>query len=161
MGKCDDISVPQVYDLTGKLTPGQHQLDIKVDNGNSVPKQLLGSSHAYTEDTQTNWNGIIGKMYLEAKESPVTIKSIRTAPIAFKNKVNVEVTLEGNPKLKYNVKVSFTGKQKKKDEIDITRNGISQRTINEDGTTTLYFTSHLGENAKQWSGHTAQNINKG
>lgn len=160
IGKCDDISVPQVYDLTGKLAPGQHLLDIKVDNGNSVPKQLLGSSHAYTEDTQTNWNGIIGKMYLEAKESPVTIKSIRTAPIASKNKVNVEVTLECNPKLKYNVKVSFSGKQKKKDEIDITRNGISQRTINEDGTTTLFFTYNLGENAKKWSEHTPQNINK-
>ena len=160
IGKCDDISVPQVYDLTGKLAPGQHLLDIKVDNGNSVPKQLLGSSHAYTEDTQTNWNGIIGKMYLEAKESPVTIKSIRTAPIASKNKVNVEVTLECNPKLKYNVKVSFSGKQKKKDEIDITRSGISQRTINEDGTTTLFFTYNLGENAKKWSEHTPQNINK-
>lgn len=159
-GKCDDISVPQVYDLTGKLTPGHHRIDIKVDNGNSVPKQLLGSSHAYTEDTQTNWNGIIGKMYLEAKESPVTIKSIRTSPIASKHKVNIEVTLEGNPKLKYDVKVSINGKTRKGEKTDVKNSGIRQRTVNEDGTTTLFCSYDLGENAKTWSEHTPQYLNK-
>ena len=29
-----------------------------------MPEQVYGSSHAYTEDTQTNWNGIIGRIEL-------------------------------------------------------------------------------------------------
>ena len=58
-GSNTDISVPQNYDLSAFLLPGAHELTIVVDNGESVPPQLLGSSHAYTESTQTNWNGII------------------------------------------------------------------------------------------------------
>lgn len=63
-GKSNDISTPQVYDLTTQLTPGRHELAIMVDNSSGVPEQLYASSHAYTEDTQTNWNGIIGRIEL-------------------------------------------------------------------------------------------------
>ena len=62
VGSSNDISTPQVFDLSQHLTPGLHQLAIMVDNGSGVPKQLYASSHAYTEDTQTNWNGIIGRI---------------------------------------------------------------------------------------------------
>ena len=63
-GSSNDISTPQVFNLSGLLTPGQHTLTIMVDNKNGVPQQLYASSHAYTEDTQTNWNGIIGDISL-------------------------------------------------------------------------------------------------
>lgn len=60
---CCYISTPHRYVLP-QLKPGRHRLDIVVDNSRGVPKQIYASSHAYTEDTQTNWNGIIGKMCL-------------------------------------------------------------------------------------------------
>lgn len=69
IGRRDNICTPQVYDLTRRLTPGAHKLTIVVDNSDShVPPQLLGSSHAYTEDTQTNWNGIIGDIALSSPD---------------------------------------------------------------------------------------------
>ena len=61
---CNNISTPQRYQLN-PLRPGLHTLRILVDNSSGVPEQLYASSHAYTEDTQTNWNGIIGLMYIE------------------------------------------------------------------------------------------------
>ena len=64
VGSSNDISTPQVFNLAKSLTPGKHQLSIMVDNGSGVPKQLYESSHAYTESTQTNWNGIIGRIEL-------------------------------------------------------------------------------------------------
>ena len=60
---CNYISTPQRYILP-RLKSGKHQLDIVVDNSRGVPEQVYGSSHAYTEDTQTNWNGIIGEIKL-------------------------------------------------------------------------------------------------
>ena len=63
-GSSNDISTPQVYDLTPWMKPGRHELAILVDNGSGVPEQLYANSHAYTEDTQTNWNGIIGQIAL-------------------------------------------------------------------------------------------------
>ena len=64
VGSSNDISTPQVFKLSTSLTPGKHQLAIMVDNSSGVPEQLYASSHAYTEDTQTNWNGIIGRIEL-------------------------------------------------------------------------------------------------
>ena len=73
----NDISTPQIHRL-GRLKPGRHQLMIMVDNGSRVPEQIYSSSHAYTEDTQTNWNGIIGEIYLQKGEMR---KSTRPASV--------------------------------------------------------------------------------
>lgn len=62
---CNFISTPQRYLLPKKVKPGKHLLEIVVDNGKGVLDQVYGSSHAYTEDTQTNWNGIIGRIELQ------------------------------------------------------------------------------------------------
>ena len=92
IGSCNDISTPQVFTITPHysplqsleaspttlqsldaspttLTPGRHVLTIMVDNGSHLPNQLYASSHACTEDTQTNWNGIIGRIELRVESS--------------------------------------------------------------------------------------------
>ncbi|MDR2918180.1 MAG: beta-glycosidase [Tannerella sp.] len=92
IGSSRNISTSQVYNLTGKLTSGTHILTIMVDNGESVPPQLLSNSHAYTESTQTNWNGIIGKIQLEAR--PLTyIHEIQIYPDAKKKNALVKIVL--------------------------------------------------------------------
>ena len=63
-GSSNDISTPQVFNLAKALTPGKHTLAVMIDNGSGVPEQIYANSHAYTEDTQTNWNGIIGRIDL-------------------------------------------------------------------------------------------------
>ena len=72
---CNFISTPQRYILPKKVKKGKHLLEIVVDNSKGVPEQIYGSSHAYTEDTQTNWNGIIGDIRLEVKSNPSEVKS--------------------------------------------------------------------------------------
>ncbi len=66
-GESNDISTPQEFDLTKYLTPGNHTITVMVDNGSGVPEQIYASSHSYTEDTQTNWNGIIGEIKLSTE----------------------------------------------------------------------------------------------
>lgn len=75
---CNFISTPQRYLLPKKVKPGKHLLEIVVDNGRGVPDQVYGSSHAYTEDTQTNWNGIIGEIRLEVKSEERGVKKQRS-----------------------------------------------------------------------------------
>ncbi len=92
VGSSDRVSVSQEYDLTGKLTPGKHTLTVMVDNGFSVPRQILSSSHAYTESTQTNWNGIIGDMRIEAMPA-FHIRGIQVYPDAKTKSARVQVFL--------------------------------------------------------------------
>lgn len=92
-GASDDISTPQEYDLGRWLSPGRHSLLIEVDNGLSVPPQLLENSHAYTESTQTNWNGIIGELRLEARPS-IHISDIQVYPCAETKTVGLRIKVE-------------------------------------------------------------------
>ena len=69
---CNYISTPQRYILP-RLKSGKHQLDIVVDNSRGVPEQVYGSSHAYTEDTQTNWNGIIGEIKIGVRSEELGV----------------------------------------------------------------------------------------
>ena len=77
---CNFISTPLRYLLPKKVKPGKHLLEIVVDNGRGVPEQVYGSSHAYTEDTQTNWNGIIGEIRLEVKSEERRVKNSNVLP---------------------------------------------------------------------------------
>ena len=92
VGKCDYLSVPHCYNLTSFLTPGKHKLTIRVDNKESIPSQIRSSSHSCTESTQTNWNGIIGRMELQGV-NPVHIASIQVYPQVSDRSVKVKVVL--------------------------------------------------------------------
>ena len=65
---CNDVSTPQLYNL-GKLRPGVHTITLCVDNGGGVPPQVIKSSHLYSDDTQTNWNGVIGRIGFGPREA--------------------------------------------------------------------------------------------
>ena len=100
IGSNSAILTTQAYDLSSVLSPGKHTITIMVNNGNgSVPGGITGS-HAWTEHTQTNWNGIIGKFCLEAT-SPVNIKEVKVCPDITEKRIVVKVKIqntEKNPK---------------------------------------------------------------
>ena len=96
---CAYLSSPHQYDLSEVLTPGKHRLTLRVDNGESIPSQIRSSSHACTESTQTNWNGIIGRLELQATNS-LSIEAIRLYPMVEDRAVKAVVTLSQEQKLK-------------------------------------------------------------
>ncbi|MHC4087283.1 MAG: sugar-binding domain-containing protein [Planctomycetota bacterium] len=87
----DTLSAPQVFDVTLAMTPGKHTLTVLVDNARLPP---VGPSHAVDERTQTNWNGIVGKMELRAT-APVWLEDVQVYPNAKEKKALVR-TVVGN-----------------------------------------------------------------
>jgi len=83
----DTLSAPQVFDVTSAMTSGEHTITVLVDNARLPP---VGPSHAVDERTQTNWNGIIGKMELCAT-TPVWLEDIQVYPNAKERKARVRV----------------------------------------------------------------------
>jgi hypothetical protein len=75
-GGHDSLSAPHVFDLTAALKPGTHILTVRIDNAKLPP---VGPSHAVDERTQTNWNGIVGKMELRATD-PVWLEDVQVYP---------------------------------------------------------------------------------
>jgi hypothetical protein len=66
VGSQNSLATPHIYDLTNYLTPGSHTISMMVDN--RIKELDPGiNSHSIADHTQSNWNGIIGKIALEAR----------------------------------------------------------------------------------------------
>ncbi len=82
------LSVAHVYDLSGKASPGRHRLTVLVDNAQPLP----AGGHLVSEDTQTNWNGILGRIELMAT-GPVWIADVRVTPDVKQHVAKVRIRL--------------------------------------------------------------------
>ena len=97
VGKSKLLQSPQEYDLSDYLTPGDHLITIRIDN--SLKLTPYGNVHIYSDDTQTNWNGILGEMFLEA--SPKTfISDLQVFPDIENQKIGVQLKLSNKPGIK-------------------------------------------------------------
>lgn len=70
--------VPQVYDL-GCLAPGEHALTLMVDNHLDRRPVPCWDAHQYSDNTQTNWNGILGRIELQALQQ-LHIEDVQVHP---------------------------------------------------------------------------------
>lgn len=91
------LQSPQQFDVSGHLTPGEHYITIRIDN--SLKHTPFGNVHIYSDDTQTNWNGIIGKLFLEAS-SKTYISNIQVYPDIGKKKIRIKLEIENKLNLK-------------------------------------------------------------
>ena len=68
IGVRESLSVPQVFNTAGLLKPGRHLIVLRIDNSKQYDISLGDRkfAHAYTEGTQIIWNGVIGKIQLQA-----------------------------------------------------------------------------------------------
>ena len=78
IGSNTSLSTPHTYDLGTSLPPGRHQLTIRVDN--SLVVDIGVNSHSISDHTQGNWNGIVGRMELNAT-APVWIDEDRKSVV--------------------------------------------------------------------------------
>jgi hypothetical protein len=76
-GSEDSLSTAHRHSVGRFLRPGENSIAIRVDNRAQVNIGTMG--HAYTDQTQTIWNGVIGRMELR-REAAVRISRIRLAP---------------------------------------------------------------------------------
>jgi hypothetical protein len=89
-GMQDSLCVPHIHDLTAAISPGKHRLTIRVDNTFKV--NVGNWAHSVTEETQTNWNGIVGRIELRATD-PVWIDDVQVYPNIATRSAKVRATV--------------------------------------------------------------------
>jgi hypothetical protein len=89
IGTNDSLSTPHEYDL-GELAPGQHTLTLRVDNGMII--DIGENSHAISDHTQGDWNGVVGKIELRATPR-VWLDDVQVYPNAAQKSALVKVHL--------------------------------------------------------------------
>ncbi|TVP53351.1 MAG: beta-galactosidase [Mongoliibacter sp.] len=90
VGMKNTLGTPHVYDLdVENLKPGKHKLTIRVDN--RVKEINVGlDAHSISDNTQTNWNGIVGDIRLIASPKSYLDK-VKIIPDISNKSVNVKL----------------------------------------------------------------------
>ena len=147
VGTNSEIYSPQYYLLNDYISPGKHTITIAVDNREELVP--VAGSHAYSENTQTNWNGIIGKFCLEARNI-IHIESAIVTPDIHSKKVKLKFRITNREKssslLTVTVKANldnFRGSDRVPAETFI---WSSEKDVSE-----MEFEYDMGEDVKLWS----------
>ncbi len=99
VGTADSLAVEQSFDLGVNLQPGRHRLTVCVDNADRPP---VGDPHQLSDQTQTNWNGLLGRIELRARDA-VWIENIRTFPDVEGRRIRAVIELGRDRKMPSNV----------------------------------------------------------
>ena len=88
VGERDSLTAPHEYSL-GTLAAGPHRITLRIDNKQLPP---LGDPHQWSDHTQTNWNGVVGRIELVAQD-PVAIERVAVFPEVKTRSARVRVTV--------------------------------------------------------------------
>ncbi|HBG26533.1 MAG: hypothetical protein A2Y10_01050 [Planctomycetes bacterium GWF2_41_51] len=131
-GSQDSLCTPHLYDLSHVVFGGNHRITICVDNSNNPP---LGETQQLTEATQTNWNGIVGAIQLQATD-PVWIEDVQVYPNVAAKVTKVGITI-GNS----------TGKAV---SCEISANAVTSTHIVESNYAEINIEIPFGKEARLW-----------
>ncbi|HMM02275.1 MULTISPECIES: sugar-binding domain-containing protein [unclassified Dysgonomonas] len=93
VGTDNSLSVPHVFDISSFLKAGSNTITLRIDN-RTKDIDVGKDSHSITDQTQGNWNGIVGK--LELQSTPVTyIDDVQVYPDLKNKKALVRLTIVG------------------------------------------------------------------
>lgn len=99
--KIDGVSVgnpeislvaPHEHDIPEGLTEGKHLVELTVDNSKQRDISFDNLAHAYTNDTQVMWNGVLGRMNLTAVPD-TEIRQVNVYPNATLDSIEVVLDL--------------------------------------------------------------------
>ncbi|MBN1973812.1 MAG: beta-galactosidase [Sedimentisphaerales bacterium] len=93
-GMRETLGTPHEFDLTDMCKAGrEHLISIRVDNNMVVPVGM--DAHSVSDQTQSNWNGITGKIALSATPE-VWLDNVQIFPDISKKQIKVELKLGNN-----------------------------------------------------------------
>ena len=94
IGLQNSLVAPHQYDVSKFLSPGKHTITVRIDN--RLKEINVGQdSHSVTDHTQGNWNGIVGRMELQATPE-VFISNVQVYPDIDKQTASIHIQLSGN-----------------------------------------------------------------
>ncbi|HEX8017985.1 MAG TPA: glycoside hydrolase family 2 TIM barrel-domain containing protein [Flavobacterium sp.] len=146
-GEQNSLIAPHYFDLSKYLTAGKtHRITIRVDNRKLFDISVDNMAHAYTNQTQIMWNGIIGKMEIEAFDA-VRIANLQVKPEISTGIAKVKLTLNNNAKNTKGVLRITAVNKKSKISVATFQKEIQIKT----GESIVEADYNMGKDIKLWS----------
>ncbi|WP_281336199.1 exo-beta-1,4-galactosidase [Flavobacterium eburneipallidum] len=148
VGLQNSLVAPHVYDLSTFLVAGKQRISIRIDN--SIKKINVGpDSHSITDHTQGNWNGIIGKIALEAF-SPIYIENVQIYPDLKNRKARVKITINNSTATDFSGKIAISAKSFNSLKSDKTQEIFSKIIVAKSDSKTIELELPFGKGMLTW-----------
>jgi hypothetical protein len=146
-GTRNSLAAPHQYDLSDVLKIGQNTISICVDNRIKEINPGI-NSHSISDHTQSNWNGIVGDIYLEACET-ISLGMIQMFSDIDSKEIIVHAVIKNQRADKQEIEI-ITSAQSYNTDKKHTVAPKSNNFIVDKGTTEVEFKYHLGDEALLW-----------
>jgi len=148
VGSQNSLVAAHEYDLTQNLSPGNHRIAVRIDN--RLKEINVGpDSHSVTDHTQGNWNGIIGKIALEAG-SPVFFEDIQVFPDVKNRNATVKIQIRNTGSSKVSGKISLSAKSFNSAKSDESKVVNADFSIAKAGISNLEIVLPFGDGMQTW-----------
>lgn len=146
IGSIRQLYAPHVYVLPASLKAGTHHVRIDIDNRNEAVPSGVHGSHAWTDATQTNWNGMLGRMEIVAKPRTF-IQSMRLYPDVEKKAVTVRMQIHAEKAGKYYVALTCSAVGHQGTIPDARK----EKMVLQEGMNEVERTLWMGDDVRLWS----------
>ncbi len=145
IGSENSLSTPHRY-LLPSLTPGEHTFTLRVDN--RVKEINPGpDAHSVSDNTQSNWNGVVGRIALEAKPKAY-ISSVRIVPVVKEKKILAEIQIENADKKMLKGTVNLQASLRS--DVSQILPAVTQNCELKKGKNTIQVSYEMGDNPRLW-----------
>ena len=147
-GSDNSLSVPHVYDITDYVKSGTNTLALRINNDASLV--CVGAdSHSVTDQTQGNWNGVVGRMELQS--TPLLYaEDIQVYPDVRQKTATVRMLLKQHrAKGRHDVKIRLSAKSFNSAVVHEIPE-VEHETCMKNGKAEVEITLNMGDEVQLW-----------
>lgn len=145
IGMKNSLGTPHVFDLS-ELTPGKHKITIRIDN--RIKDFNVGiNSHSISDHTQSNWNGMVGRLFVTSRPA-VKINNVQLYPDIHKKQVIARISIRNTTgkKMKGNIRLSASSDNPQAEKL----NSITKEVELNGDSTFVEMVYPMGANPLLW-----------
>lgn len=146
-GKQESLTTPHYFDISKYLKAGENTITIRIDNRKKYDISVKDLAHAYTNDTQIMWNGILGEISCTVKDH-IYLSNIQLFPEVEKKTVKVKIEINNTTRRKASVDMNLRAcLEKSKSQLPPMKAPIEIMP----GKSVVEMNYSMGENHEMWN----------
>ncbi|MAW94352.1 MULTISPECIES: sugar-binding domain-containing protein [unclassified Leeuwenhoekiella] len=146
LGSQNTLGTAHKYLLPQNMEPGKHTLTVRMDN--RVKDIDVGlDAHSITDNTQSNWNGLVGSLKLTARPR-IYLESTRIFPEVSAKKIDVKLMVQNtkNENVEAELSLEAIGLSENNSKV----NELTKKVSLKPGLNEILLDYDMGENPALW-----------
>lgn len=141
----ESLVTPHYHDISSLIVKGRNTIQITVDNRKKYDVSVGNMAHAYTNETQIIWNGVLGEISCTAYEK-VRITALQLFPDIKNNCVKVVMNIHNDGQKTQKLKVKL-GVHSSKSKLPV----VELPVVSPKGAVQVVAVYKMGTNYTKWS----------